>query len=469
MENTSKTPMTGRLQAIKKLPNFKTEHSTNRENEYLGEMVKMKAQMMEQEVAYNNANKKHEELVQIFQTHISKVQEEFQLLQDNDENVKRIALLTQGNMNLIQEKEELKKDIEDQWWKKELIKIIGMKDDDIKVRDIFEEIQGLVGLRDGSDILHPETGEVKGKNKSYKELKKEIEDLNELLEDTDDDRLIDILGCQHCDRVDAVEKLKKLVDEYEECSLRDLKATPEDLEDYQEELQNACEEKDEEISRLEDYEEAIDELRKQFCPYGQHVKGMAEHLSNLIWEKDSETDEVRDELETMTEDHGKLEIKLRVANKTMKKFRENIEMLKKEKGMMEKDNEEMKVAFSVVSSGLEMSKKMITRAENAEEVLDNLGYEYNEVKEWWETEEDADDGVMVWEVETEELRKKFNIWRELQQATNPQYSVWDEMGFLLGEDEDGRMAKIVFEDLNTFHKMVKNPKTGVWEIEDAEE
>ena len=36
------------------------------------------------------------------------------------------------------------------------------------------------------------------------ELKEENENLHDQLEDTDDDTLIDILGCQHCDRVETV-------------------------------------------------------------------------------------------------------------------------------------------------------------------------------------------------------------------------------------------------------------------------
>jgi len=43
----------------------------------------------------------------------------------------------------------------------------------------------------------------------YIKVKEENEELQGMLEDTDDDRLIDILGCEHCERVEAVEKLKE--------------------------------------------------------------------------------------------------------------------------------------------------------------------------------------------------------------------------------------------------------------------
>jgi len=47
----------------------------------------------------------------------------------------------------------------------------------------------------------------------------------------------------------------------------------------------------------------------------------------------------------------------------------------------------------------------------------------------------------------DKLTLKFSHWREVQCATNPQYSVDDEIHFLLGEDQEGVIAKKVFDDL----------------------
>lgn len=49
--------------------------------------------------------------------------------------------------------------------------------------------------------------------------------------------------------------------------------------------------------------------------------------------------------------------------------------------------------------------------------------------------------------EKKSLEDKFQMWRELQCAVNPQYSVDDEVGFLLGEDPYGVYAKDIFDEL----------------------
>ena len=55
--------------------------------------------------------------------------------------------------------------------------------------------------------------------------------------------------------------------------------------------------------------------------------------------------------------------------------------------------------------------------------------------------------LVILELAVEKLEEKFSHWREVQCATNPQYSVDDEIHFLLGEDPEGAIAKRVFDDL----------------------
>ncbi len=45
------------------------------------------------------------------------------------------------------------------------------------------------------------------------------------------------------------------------------------------------------------------------------------------------------------------------------------------------------------------------------------------------------------------LSKKFDVWREVQQKTNPQYTIDDEIAYLLGEAYSGELAKAVFDEL----------------------
>jgi hypothetical protein len=70
-------------------------------------------------------------------------------------------------------------------------------------RVVIEDIAHLFGKGDEGNDFDWES-EIGGLVKDNKELKEEIENLHDQLEDTDDDELIDILGCQHCDRVEAV-------------------------------------------------------------------------------------------------------------------------------------------------------------------------------------------------------------------------------------------------------------------------
>ena len=255
-----------------------------------------------------------------------------------------------------------------------------------------------------------------------------------------------------------LDEANKLIGKYTECSLRDINATPEDLEDYQEELQGCLDERDEEISRLEDYEEAIDKLRDQFGLTRRPARDTAEWIANTIWEKDSELDELRDDNETTMESHTNLEVKLRVANRTMAKFRESIEMLKKEKGMMEKDMEEMKVAFSVVSTKLEMDKEEITRIENMEKENKELKEDYTRL------------GKAFKALEREEMEGKFNLWRELQMEMNPQYSMDDEVEFLLrGHTKSHRLAKEIFDDLYAGEYVLDIKKKEYQAIESEDE
>ena len=54
----------------------------------------------------------------------------------------------------------------------------------------------------------------------------------------------------------------------------------------------------------------------------------------------------------------------------------------------------------------------------------------------------------LWKVNKEMLEVKFQSWRELQCATNPQYSLEDEIAFLNEESDEQYLIKEVFEELN---------------------
>mgnify|MGYP003631204399 FL=1 len=86
-----------------------------------------------------------------------------------------------------------------------------------KLNDECDKYEGVIALT--TDLLTQEIEQLKHKvsiceaeqeeeANLYIKLKEENEELQGMLEDTDDDRLIDILGCEHCERVEAVEKLK---------------------------------------------------------------------------------------------------------------------------------------------------------------------------------------------------------------------------------------------------------------------
>lgn len=45
------------------------------------------------------------------------------------------------------------------------------------------------------------------------------------------------------------------------------------------------------------------------------------------------------------------------------------------------------------------------------------------------------------------LSASFQSWREVQYATNPQYTIQDEIDFLNGETTNQELIKEVFEDL----------------------
>jgi chromosome segregation ATPase len=104
--------------------------------------------------------------------------------------------------------------------------------DDTREQEILQERQGAWDLRDlavkEADEWKMKCVEVGVENHQLKEqaqitcdckdveieaLKKRCEELEDLLEDEDDDKLIDILDCQHCDRVEAVKALKERCEE----------------------------------------------------------------------------------------------------------------------------------------------------------------------------------------------------------------------------------------------------------------
>jgi len=263
----------------------------------------------------------------------------------------------------------------------------------------------------------------------------EIEHLKgELKRNKDGRHKISVENEKHIRDFDKVSKeldeANKLIGQYQECSQRDLKASPEDLEDYQEELIGNCEEKDEEINRLEDYEEASDKLSREFGLHTRNPKIVAEWMANTIWEKDSELEELRDQHEETMESHTALEKKMCSAKKTMEKFRESIEMMKRDMGLLQQSNE-------------------IWEKRCAEAKLKNR------------------------ESGKENLMWGFNLWREHQCEVNPQYSIEDEVRFLLDHDtssDNFQDAKAVFEELYTDKKLHRPIKgTEQWDITDLDE
>jgi FtsZ-binding cell division protein ZapB len=88
---------------------------------------------------------------------------------------------------LQEENEELKKN--EGWWRHEIVKLLGWDEKegakwnspyehDVKVRDIFETLEGYIFAVRGGNQHDCETGEVNGYSPSLKQIKKENEKLN---------------------------------------------------------------------------------------------------------------------------------------------------------------------------------------------------------------------------------------------------------------------------------------------------
>jgi len=50
-------------------------------------------------------------------------------------------------------------------------------------------------------------------------------------------------------------------------------------------------------------------------------------------------------------------------------------------------------------------------------------------------------------LKAELLQTKFDAWREVQQETNPQYTIDEEIGCLLRESDDTELIKKIFDEL----------------------
>ena len=95
--------------------------------------------------------------------------------------------MKEENEKLKKENEELKKN--EGWWRHEIVKLLGWDEKegakwnspyehDVKVRDIFETLEGYIFAVRGGNQHDCETGEVNGYSPSLKQIKKENEKLN---------------------------------------------------------------------------------------------------------------------------------------------------------------------------------------------------------------------------------------------------------------------------------------------------
>ena len=82
---------------------------------------------------------------------------------------------------------------------------IALGHSDEQINKLKDEIEELKTSLQTTTSYHTDKYELlKAENVK---LQEKVDDLGDKLDDTDDDKLIDILGCEHCDRVEAVKKL----------------------------------------------------------------------------------------------------------------------------------------------------------------------------------------------------------------------------------------------------------------------
>ena len=136
------------------------------------------------------------------------VDENNQLKEEAVENKKLFDTTFGEVMKLKKENEELKNKNED------LENMLGDSYSKHDIAHLNDEIAELKKYKDHSEKCWGDLSEeIDGERDAMKwaevelrikDLQEENENLHDQLEDTDDDELIDILGCQHCDRVEAV-------------------------------------------------------------------------------------------------------------------------------------------------------------------------------------------------------------------------------------------------------------------------
>ena len=395
----------------------KVINSKSSREDLLEALVETRVQMLQQEKHYKNMEKKHKELTEMFVEQLAKFQTDIQLLQEKDAQVNTIVFQSKRIAELEKENEEMKKEMEDNPWDMENENIIA------NYRKVMDEIDEIV-----PELKATEGGTI--------------------------DHLVDWVKKTKTEYPSDYQELRELVEEYKDCSLRDQDATPQQLEDYQHELTEEIDENSKENERLHSKLEVAGKTMEKFRESIKMLK--------------REVGEARMGDSLSSSEFAKSE-------KRCEKLVKEVEELKKEKVEMKKEMEAMKMGFSVVSTKLEIDKKLITRAENAEEMLDNIGYEYDEEKEWWvekaEMATKEDEPQLAWGARVDSLRAKFDIWREYQCESNPQYGISDEMAFLLHEDDaEGCLAKVVFnETYPGQYKMEWNPEEGEWEYEAIED
>jgi len=69
------------------------------------------------------------------------------------------------------------------------------------------------------------------------------------------------------------------------------------------------------------------------------------------------------------------------------------------------------------------------------------------------------------------LQTKFDAWREVQQETNPQYTIDEEIGCLLRESDDTELIKKIFDELyaGQYEYVIETETYREWEDEDDDE
>ena len=113
-----------------------------------------------------------------------------------------------------------------------------------------------------------------------------------------------------------------------------------------------------------------------------------------------------------------------------------------------KENEKLKAEIEELKADVERLEQDIAAYENTE----------------------TDDIQEIEKLREEMLQTKFDAWREVQQETNPQYTIDEEIGFLLGESDDTKLIKKIFDELyaGQYVYVIETETYREWEDDDDE-